>query len=150
MTKLFTIISLMALTLVVSCTKGAKTPEGLVKLYIEKMTSNKISKSFFEEFSTGELKEKVAAMSSDDFDKYKNVANIESVKVKILSTNCRDNTCSVKYIVSYDVYTETKKSFSTDVKKLAKVVKEGETWKLADITNLKTFHDSKESISIGL
>ncbi len=131
---------------VVACKNGAETPEGLIKMFVKDTISGKVDREYYQEYTTGTLLEASLELTEEELEKT-SVSKLKNVKVSILSKNCSNEKCIITYIIKYDTNPENKKMYKTEVKKLAEVVKEGEGWKLSDIKNLKTFHDSLEPIN---
>ena len=125
----------------ISCNKGASTPEGLIKMFVKDSVSSSLDREYFETYTTGSLLNSIADLSDEELEKSE-LSALSGVKVDILTKSCQSDICNITYIVSYDTNSDTKKSFETEVKKLAEVQKVGENWKIASIKNLKTFHES--------
>lgn len=154
-----------------SCSKEASSPEDLLKQFVNDMTSKKLDKEYFEKHTTGKMLEKVAdfeaelkkineSIPKEERDekelKVENVSPLTFVKkpkLEILRKNCQDNRCSLTFIIKFtqkmhEADKENSADYTTEVKKLAVVVKEDEHWKLADITNIKTFLETNKPIGV--
>lgn len=131
----------------VACDKGAKTPEGLIKMYVKDMTTKKLDKAYFEENTTGKLWDSIKDLEETEFEKFISSEKIKNAKVSIKSKSCQSDECSVTYIVKYDVFVNGKKSFETEVKKIASTKQIGDKWKMADVSNVKTYMESTEPIN---
>jgi hypothetical protein len=148
MKKIISILIVMTVMFsIASCDKGAKTPEGLVKMYVHDVTSKSLSRDYFEKYTSGKMLESINNLSDEDFNKFIDLKKIKNAKVNITSKNCEDVKCSVTYIVKYDVFDKTSKSFESEVKKIATLVKVDELWKIQDVTNLKTYHEATTPIN---
>lgn len=91
---------------------------------------------------TGNLKEQFESISDDKFASQTALEGKKKRKIKILSENCDEKSCSITYIIRYETYKNEEKVFVTEVKKIAELIKENGRWLISDITNIKTFHDS--------
>lgn len=127
------------------CSKGAKTPEGLINMFVQDMAANEVNRDYFQEHATGAFREEVLALSDEEFDKFTNL-DIKKPAVEILTKTCESDKCTISYVVRYDIFKNKKKTFESEIKKIAQVKKEGENWKLLSVTNIKSFYESTEPI----
>ena len=138
----------MFLVMFISCDKGAKTPEGLLKMYVNDLTSNaSISKDYFEKYTTGKLWESVVDLDEESFKKFISMSKVKNAKVQVSNKNCVASQCTLSYIVKYDTVEESKKTFKSEVKKVAILVQEGEFWKISEVSNIKTFIEASVPIN---
>jgi uncharacterized protein YjaG (DUF416 family) len=86
-------------------------------------------------------------MKDVDFDKFADMKNIKSESFKVLSKSCQDNKCHLTYSVSYLTIKDNKTQFSSQVDKIAEMVKSENGWLIADVSNIKTYHESLEPIN---
>jgi hypothetical protein len=140
------IIILIIIFSLYGCDKGAKTPEGLIKKYVSDITSRAVDKDFFEKHTAGELWDQVSALGDDDFRKFVDLNKIKNPKIEISNKVCAGDKCTLTYIIRYDVVDGADKIFRSEVKKVATVERFGEIWKILDVTNIKTYHESTEPI----
>jgi hypothetical protein len=129
------------------CDKGAKTPEGLVKMYVNDVTSKSLDRSYFDKYTSGKMLETINKLSEKEFNKFIDLKKIKNAKVNIISKNCEETKCSVTYIIKYDVFDKSSKSFQSEVKKIASVIKIDDIWKISDVTNIKTYHEATTPIN---
>jgi len=130
----------------ISCNNGASTPEGLIQKFVKDSIAGKADKDYYAEYTTGALLAASVDLSDEELDG-SSLGSLSDVDVDILTKNCEEDKCIVTYIIKYKTESNGKKAFETEVKKIAEVVKEGEFWKLSDVKNIKTFHESKEPIN---
>lgn len=131
-----------------SCDKGAKTPEGLLRMYVNDLTSStSVGKEYFEKYTTGKLWESVVDLEEEDFKKFISMSKVKNAKIEISNKNCIAEKCTLTYIVKYDTVEDSKKTFKSEVKKVAMLVKSGETWKISEVSNLKTYIESSVPIN---
>ena len=141
------ILSILFITLL-SCDKGAKTPEGLLKMYVRDLTSGRTIKlSYFEKYTTGKLWESVENLEEDEFKKFISMGKVKNAKVQISNKNCIADQCTLSYIVKYDTVEDSKKTFQSEVKKVAVIQKDGEIWKISEVSNIKTYIESNIPIN---
>ena len=67
---------------------------------------------------------------------------------KILKSQCTGQKCSISYIIKYDRFDGDKKSFAVETKKMAILENVEGVWKIADITNIKEFHEPTNPIEV--
>lgn len=141
------VILFVFLFTLIGCDKGAKSPEGLIKKYVSEITSKKVDMEFFEKHTTGDLWERISELDEEEFAKFIDLRKVKNPKVEISNKICAGPKCTVTYIVRYDVVDKDSKIFQSEVKKVATVEKEGEYWKVAEVTNVKTYHEAEEPIN---
>ena len=136
------ILLVVCLFTVIGCDKGAKTPEGVLAKYIGDITSKKVDREYFEDYTTGKLLETVQSLSDEEFTKFIDMSKVRNPRIEVSNKNCSDDKCSLTYIVKYDVVSAKTKQFESEVKKVASVLKDGKIWKIEEVSNIKTFYES--------
>lgn len=134
------------LVLLVACVKDELTPEGALRTFTEARFGNVITRQFVLDRVTGNMKQSFEIMSDEDFNKFADLRSIRSDSFKILSKSCQEKKCFVTYSVAYKTKNE-EASFSSEVKKIAELVLIEGKWLIADVSNIKTYHESLEPIS---
>jgi hypothetical protein len=142
-------IYLLSFVVMFSCTKGADTPEGLIKTFVKDVATKKIDRDYYQKYTTGKFLAVVEDQSDEDLEKNTRMPGVKRVNVKILSKNCDGPKCIITYIVSYLTQTKEDSNFKSEVKKIAEVIKVEEYWKLANLRNLKTYHESTTAIGVS-
>ncbi len=132
----------------VSCDKGAETPEGLIKMYIQDLTQKKVDRTYFDKYTTGKLLETVTNLNDEEFKKFVGVEKLANPRIDISNKNCQPNKCTLTYIVKYDIIEKNSKEFSSEVKKVATLIKEDTIWKISEVTNVKTFIEGAKPIEV--
>ena len=137
-----------AIILFAGCAPSPENPEGLLRMYINDVTTKKVDKDYYLKYTTGELLDSAQDLEEEELAKRNFMEKVKKVTVDVLNKNCQEESCVLTYVVSYDTQKEgeEKASFSTETKKLAEFRKEEGKWKIAKVTSLKTFHDSLEPI----
>ncbi len=136
----------------VSCDKGAKTPEGLIKLFVSEVTSKKVDKEFFEKYTTGKLLESVNQLEESEMEEFldksmKRLTKVQNPKIEISNKVCAGEKCTVTYIVKFDFKNKEEGDFESEIKKVATVVKDGETWKISEVSNVKSYYNAQQPIN---
>lgn len=126
------------------------TPEGVIKKYISEVTKSEKDIEQLRELLTGELDEQLEGLSSEEVTEFFEIGAIKSTKVNITKTSCdQEDICFVTYNLSYETIDEAQKpDFETQVRKVAKVVKVDGSWKIAEISNVKTYHEAQNAIEV--
>ncbi len=130
------------------CDKGPKSPEGMLKMYVNDLTSNEVNKEYFEKYTTGPLLEKVQSLSDEEFKEFIKIGKLKNAKIDISNKTCTDSSCNLTYIVKYDILEAGKQQFKTEVKKIAVLEKAENLWKISEVTNVKTYIEGSSPIEV--
>lgn len=144
----FILVSFL-LTFFSSCSYSPKSPEGLIKMYVKDTSTKKVDREYYEKFTTGEILEATSTLSDEELENNSKMGNVKKAQTKIVMKKCEsDDKCVVTYIVEYTYQSSTEKnaSFKNEVKKIAEIQKVDGSWKIASVTNLKTYIEAKEPI----
>jgi predicted component of viral defense system (DUF524 family) len=142
--KLF---ALSMLLLLASCLEDNRSPEGTLKEFIEMRIGNVVTRSAVLEKVTGKMKLSLENVTDDDFKKFSDLRNVERDSFKVLSKSCQEDTCFLTYSVSYKTKQNDKDAFSSEVKKIAELSRVEGKWFIADVTNIKTYHEGIQPIN---
>ena len=142
------LLLIVTIVLFGSCTKKS-TPEKALKEFIQYRFSGGQDKDDLLEMTTGGLNSRIDGMEGEELTSFLNSEALQKRRLKILLKNCEDTKCFLTYILSYSQGTGTPKDFGIEVKKIAQVEKVGEIWKLADVSNIKTFIEAKKELEIS-
>lgn len=137
------------LFILIGCNNGASTPEGVIKKFVADSVKGKVDRDYYEKYTTGSILE-ASKNLTDEQVKDTALSSIKSVKTKIITKNCGSDKCVITYLVTYFTNSSGKgknNSFSTEVKKIAEVEKNGEIWKIAKVKNIKTYHESLKPLN---
>lgn len=146
--KMTLILLLVVNTFVLVSCKQDLGPEDSLRSYIDYSVSSKSSREGFIERSTGTMKARLEIMENAEFDEFaKEMAHVEKKRVKFNHTSCQDNKCFITYTLSYDGQSEGVSVYEVEVRKIAELVKEEETWKLANISNVKSYYEAASEIT---
>lgn len=138
---------LFALLLLTSCMEDKKTPEAALKDFIESRFGSVVTREFIMEKVTGKMKVSLENVSPEEFAKFLDLRHVKKDSFKIHSQSCQDKKCFVTYSISYQTRPEDKTTFATEVKKIAEIVQVDGKWLIADVSNIKTYHEAMEPIS---
>ena len=139
---------ILLLFLFASCLATDLSPESALKDFIDSRIGKLVERDFVLERVTGKMLQSFENMSDEDFLKFADMKNIKADSFKILSKSCQENKCFITYSISYlTKNVENKTIFSSEVKKIAELVKVENKWLIADVSNIKTYHESLEPIN---
>lgn len=138
---------LISLFVFAGCAKKDNS-ETVLKSFINDFFSQKMTKSDYLDYLAGSLYEEVDAMSDEDFSEYIVTGNYKKKKFKILLKSCSDDHCNLTYILKYAQKGSENEKYNVDVKKIAQLDKIDGQWKIMNITNAKTYIESKNTIKV--
>lgn len=144
----FAVFLIFILSLV-SCTKDATSPEGMLIQFSKKITLQKMSREYFYEHTTGKMKKVIEDLSDDDFEKFRDLMKIKNQKITVSKKICSADKCSLTYIIKYEQHSDKSKEFKSEVKKVASLEKIEDKWLIEDVSNIKTYHESVNPLIIG-
>lgn len=140
---LFSLIVLLAF----SCTKDM-SPEESLRSYIDYSVSAKSTRDGFIQRSTGQMKERLEAMLDEEFNEFaKEMAHVQKKRVRFNHTSCQESRCFITYTLSYDGQSDGVSVYGVEVRKIAELMQEGEAWKLANISNVKSYYEAASEIT---
>lgn len=135
--------------LIIGCTAtNFQNPETVLKEYVDYRFSKHQTRPHLLKYATAFLRQSIEEMTEKDFHDFKKTHNYKKRKFKINLKKCSGDQCHLTYTVTYDIIKENRNLYSVEVKKIAELHRESNTWKIASISNIKTFLDSKISIDL--
>lgn len=135
------------LMILTSCLQDNLSPESTLKSFVESRMGNVVTREFILEKVTGKMKQSLENISDEEFTKFADMRNVRKDSFKVLSKSCQAKTCYLTYSVSYQTVDNDKSTFNSEVKKIAEIVNEDGKWLIADVSNIKTYHESLEPIN---
>lgn len=135
------------LFLLTSCMDDSSTPETALKSFVEDRIGSVVTREAILDKVTGKMKQSLENTSDEDFAKFADLRNVRKDSFKIISQSCQEKKCFITYSVGYHTTNEDKSTFSSEVKKIAEVVNENGKWLIADVSNIKTYHEALEPIN---
>lgn len=139
---------LLVLGLAFGCTKKS-TPEKTLKDYIDYRFSSGQDKDDLLDMTTGALQEKISDMGEEELKKFLEIDKLKKKRLKILLKNCQETECSLTYMLSYSQGDSKPKDFGIEVKKIAQLMKIENSWKISDVSNVKTYIEAKKNLDIS-
>jgi len=133
------------LFILASCMDENVSPEGTLKSFIQARFGNVVTRQFILDRVTGKMQQSLENMGDQDFEKFADLRNVKQDSFKILSKSCQEKQCFLTYSVAYN--TTEKSKFTSEVKKIAELTLVDGKWRIADVTNIKTYHEAQEPIN---
>lgn len=132
-----------------SCLQDDLSPEGALKTFVESRIGNIVTREFVLTRVTGKMKQSLEHISDEEFEKFADMRNVKRDSFKVLSQSCQEKKCFLTYSISYRTSDEKNDHtrFTSEVKKIAEVVNENGKWLIADVSNIKTYHEALEPIN---
>jgi hypothetical protein len=138
---------LLLLFVFVSCIENDRSPESALKDFVESRIGQVVDRSFVIERVTGKMLQSFENMSDEDFAKFADMRNIQTQSFKVLSKSCQEKKCFLTYSIAYLTRKDDKTQTSSEVKKIAEMVQVENRWLIADVSNIKTYHENMEPIN---
>ncbi len=138
---------ILCLFLFAGCLDDNRSPEAALKEFIEIRIGNVVTRSAVVERVTGKMRQSLENVSDEEFQQFADLRNVHKDSFKVLSKSCQQETCFLTYSISYKTKHEDKDAFTSEVKKIAELTMVEGKWLIADVTNIKTYHESLEAIN---
>lgn len=139
----FLLLSSLMFLILSSCTKK-QAPEDVLRKYVDYRFSASQTRDGAIEMLTGDLKEKLKSLTEEELKIFLNSANMTKKSLSIQSSNCTGDKCKVVYILKYEKSDAGKKPYLVENKKEAVLAKEDDSWKVSEVSNIKTYIESPE------
>jgi hypothetical protein len=135
------------LFLLTSCLEDNSSPESAVKNFVESRMGSTVTREYVLERVTGKMRQSLENISEEDFAKFADLRNVKKDSFKVLSKSCQEKKCFITYSIGYQTLDDNKVTFVTDVKKIAEVQNENGKWLIAEVSNIKTYHEALEALN---
>lgn len=140
--------SLLSLCALLFACNGPDTPEAALRDFIHYRFKGSFEREKVLEKSTGELYGRIEAMDDQEFSEFSRDNLSDSFSLKILLSKCEENKCFLTYTLAYDMNETTDASAEMEVKKIAELHRVEKTWKVADVSELKTYIQMNKQLDI--
>lgn len=142
------LIFLLLTSLFTSSCKSEKDPEKVLRSFISYRFESNQSKDKLLNMTTGYLKDSINSMDEEQFKSFvKRSSSAIKKKLSIRLKNCNPKKCYITYVLSYK--TKTSQESIIDVKKIAELDNVEGSWKISDVSNIKSFIDMKNSLDVN-
>lgn len=135
------------LFLLMSCIDDNLSPEAALKSFVEDRIGHVVTREFVLERTTGKMRQSFENISEEEFTKFADMRNIKKDSFKILSKSCQEKKCFITYSIGYQTMADNKTVHTSEVKKIAEIQNENGKWLIAEVSNIKTYHESLEPIN---
>lgn len=140
---------LFLLFLLTSCFESGNSPESALKDFIQLRLDKTLSRGDVLERLTGKMRISVESMEDADFEKFADLSKYKRESLRIISKSCQEKRCYLTYALSYRTTSDNKATWSSEVKKIVELQWVDGKWLIADVSNIKTYHESSESIEVN-
>lgn len=137
------------LLLLTACFERGGSPESALRDFVELRLDRVASRDDILKRTTGKLYVSVEAMSDADFAKFADLRQYKKDSLRIINKSCQDKKCYVTYSLGYHQSPEGAKTlWLSEVKKIVELIQVDDKWLIADVNNIKTYHESTEVIEV--
>lgn len=142
----FLIFLLLILT---SCLQDNLSPESALQSFVEARMGNIVTREDILERVTGKMKQSLENITEEEFSQFADLKNVRRDSFRVISKSCQEKKCFLTYSISYKTKDDKgeKTNFFSEVKKIAEIVNENGKWLIADVSNIKTYHESMEPLN---
>jgi hypothetical protein len=134
--------------LLVSCFDRGDSPEGALRDFTLARLEKIVERDFVVARTTGKMRVSVESMSEDEFKLFSDLRKYKRDTFKIISKSCQEKRCYVTYSLGYHEENDAKKGWASEVKKIAEIIWVEGKWLIADVSNIKTYHETSETIEV--
>lgn len=135
------------LLILTSCMEDNSSPESSLKNFVEARMGSLVTRDYVLERVTGKMRQSLENISDEEFNKFADLRNVKKDSFKVLSKSCQEKKCFITYSIGYQTLDKDKIAYVTEVKKIAEVQNENGKWLIAEVSNIKTYHESLEPIN---
>ena len=133
--------------LLVGCFDRGDSPEGALRDFTTSRLEQVVDRDFLLKRTTGKMRVSVESMSDQEFSVFSDLRKYKSDTFKVISKSCQEKKCYLTYSISYHTDEKTK-SWASEVKKIAEIIWIEGKWLIADVSNIKTYHETSETIEV--
>jgi len=134
--------------LLVGCFDRGDSPEGALRDFTNARLEKMVDRDFVVSRTTGKMRVSVESMSDQEFTVFSDLRKYKQDTFKIISKSCQEKRCYVTYSLGYHENTADKKTWVSEVKKIAEIIWVEGKWLIADVSNIKTYHETAETIEV--
>jgi hypothetical protein len=141
--KKIILLFLLFSTFISSCVDKSD-PETTLRTFINFRFDGEGKKDKAIDLTTGELRTMLEGLKGEESKNFWGLKNQAKRNIKINIKNCEKEICYLTYTLSYRQKSEQPKSdYNIETKKIAKLEKIENNWLISDVSEVKTFIDSK-------
>ncbi len=132
---------------VTGCLEDTSSPEAALKQFVEARMGNIVTREYVLERTTGTMKQSLDNISVEEFAKFVDLRNVVKKSFKVISKSCQEKKCFITYSISYLTKDESATKYTSEVKKIAELVLKDSKWLIAEVSNIKTYHEALEPMN---
>lgn len=132
---------------VTACFEENLGPEAVLKSFVEGRLGAVVDRDYILDRVTGKMRQSLENISDEEFNQFADLRGVYKDNFKILSKSCQEKKCFITYAISFRTKEKDDLRFTSEVKKIAEVVNENGKWLIADVSNIKTYHEALEPIN---
>ncbi len=139
----------LLLLLLTACFEGGNSPESALKEFVETRLERVATRDSVLEKTTGKMRLSLESMDEEDFQQFADLRQYRKESFRIISKACQEKKCYVTYSLSYRKAPEQKTEWTTEVKKIVEILWVEGRWLIADVSNIKTYHEANQTIDVS-
>ena len=136
------------LVFLTACFESGNSPESALKEFIEVRLEKNVGRSDILDKLTGKMRISIESMDDEDYQKFSDLRQYKRESFRIISKSCQEKRCYVTYALSYRTAPENKATWTSEVKKIVELHWVEGKWLIADVSNIKTYHESVQTIEV--
>lgn len=134
---------LMVLTLFTSC-RTKNDPESVLRSFVNLRFDGPGAREKIIKLTTGDLRELLEELKGEESKRFWDLDKHKKGNFKINIKNCQEKVCYYTYTMSYKQQSQNPESdYDIETKKIAKIEMVDKKWLISDVSEVKTFIDSK-------
>lgn len=138
----------LSLLIAIGCVDNGNTPESALKDFVERRLESVATREDVMGQTTGKLRLSLESMEDEEFNKFADLRDYKKSSFRIISKSCQEKRCYVTYAIGYKQAPAGKTEWSSEVKKIAELQWEEGRWLIADVSNIKTYHEASQQIEV--
>jgi hypothetical protein len=137
------------LFIIAGCFDRSDSPEGALRDFTLARLEKVVERDFVVARTTGKMRVSVESMSDEQFRLFSDLRKYKRDTFKIISKSCQEKRCYVTYSLGYhEEAADSKKGWISEVKKIAEIIWVEGKWLIADVSNIKTYHETSTTIDV--
>jgi hypothetical protein len=132
-----------------ACFDGGNTPESALKDFVESRLNGVVTRADVIARTTGKMRLSVESMDDKDFDRFADLRQYKRDSYRVISKSCQEKKCYVTYALGYHKAADVGGGdWATEVKKIVEIQWVDGQWLIADVSNIKTYHETSQNIDV--
>ncbi len=136
------------LVFLVGCFSKGDSPEAILREFVESRLEKVVSRDYVLGHTTGKMRVSIEAMNDEEFAKFADLTAYKRDTFKVISKSCQEKRCYLTYSLAYRKKSEFEGTWNSEVKKIAEILWVEGKWLIADVSNIKTYHETNQTIEV--